>query len=434
MSSKNQHRWFAINIGRFNKHLFFLLSPLLLTVALVIFGIIFPYDAWGTDFNLADNIKLSPEVILREVYSDNIYLVDDEKTDDYITSVLPNMGMQIAFTPRSRVELLYLGRFDFYKNMDNFRQDHHYGHLNFQFDTPKGSSVNLGAWGEDSANQPDSTEDRSKDYRVHALYADVDLMVFSATELFGTYHRSSRRFDDTIDRDDDYDRDFFALGLVNSQSSLFPLLLEYRYETQANDQPATGSTDFVYQAAYTGFKWREDQRLSGSLRVGYLWSAYNSTSAYDGWVTDTDLTYALSAFTRITGTAYRGVRESTRSARDTLDYYIYTGGRLSVAYSRLDPFRFRMYGRYENRDYRLTEASVDSREDDLYSAGVSAQYNLKDWLSISLGYIYRMNDSNVETQNYKENRVFAELIFLSNGNVRRKRLPRSIDQIDFFLN
>ncbi|WP_419662198.1 outer membrane beta-barrel protein [Desulfosarcina variabilis] len=381
---------------------------------------------------MAENIKLSPEVILREVYSDNIYLVDDEKTDDYITSVLPNMGMQIAFTPRSRVELLYLGRFDIYNTADNFRQDHHYGHLNFQLDTPKGSSVNLGAWGEDSANQPDSTEDRSKDYSIHALYADVDLMVFSATELFGTYQRSSRRFDDTIDRDDDFDRDFFAIGLVNSQSSLFPLLLEYRYETQENDQPATGSTDFVYQAAYTGFKWRQDQRLSGSLRVGYLWSEFNSASAYDGWVTDTDLKYALSDFTRITGTAYRGVRESTRSARDTLDYYIYAGGKLSIAYSRLDPFRFRIYGRYENKDYRLTEASVDSREDDLYSAGVSAQYNIEDWLSISLGYLYRMNDSSVETQKYKENRVFAELIVLSNGNMRHKRLPRSIDQIDYF--
>jgi hypothetical protein len=399
---------------------------------LFILGTVFPCDVWGTDFYLTENLKLSPEVILREVYSDNIYLVDDEETDDYVTSVLPNADMQIAFTPRSRVELLYLGRFDFYNSADNFRQDHHYGHLNFQLDTPKGSSVNLGAWGEDSANQPDSAEDRSRDYSVHALYADVDLMVFSATELFGTYQRSSRRYDDTIDRDDDYDRDFFALGLVNSQSSLFPLLLEYRYETQANDQPATGSTDFVYQAAYTGFKWRQDQRLSGSLRVGYLWSEFNSASAYDGWVTDTELEYSLSAFTRITGTAYRGVRESTRSARETLDYYIYSGGRLQLAYSRWAPFRFRLYGRYENRDFRSTEAVADRREDDRYIAGATTQYNFKDWLSINIGYRYRVNDSTVEAQNYRENRVFAELIFLSNGNVRWKRLPRSIDEIDYF--
>lgn len=414
-------------------------SPINVSIHLYMLAIIFsalsaliPHRAWGMDIYFGESIKMSPEVILREEYSDNIYLVNDNKTDDYITSVLPDVGMQMAFTPRSRVEILYLGQFDFFKDADNFKQDHHYGHLNFQFDTPKGSSFKVGAWGEDSANQPNSPDDRSKDYTVHALYADVDLNLLSATEVFGTYQQSRRRFDKTIDRDDDYDRDFFALGLVYSQSSLFPLLLEYRYETQKNEQLGSEPTDFVYQAAYTGFKWRQDQRLSGTLRVGYLWSEFNSASAFDGWVTDTELDYALSSFARITGTAFRGVRESTRSARETLDYYIYSGGRLSISYSRLDPFRFRFYGIYENKDYRSAVASVDKREDDFYSAGVSTQYNFKDWFSCTIGYLYRENDSNLETENYRENRVFAELIFFSNGNIRRKRLPRSINQIDYF--
>ena len=400
---------------------------------IVIFGLVsVQTNAWAIDLYLSENFKITPEVILREVYSDNIYLTDTDAEEDFVTSVLPGVDMQLAFTPRSRLEFVYLGEFDFYKNANNFKKDHHYGDLNFEYNTTKGSSFTIGAWGDDSANQPYAPDDRSKDYDIKAFYTDFSLKLFSATDFFGMYQHSSRRYDDPIDRNDNYDRDLVTAGVVNSRSSLFPLLLEYRYERQENDDSTVGATDFVYQAAYTGFKWRQDRRLSGNLRIGYLWSKYNSTEAFDGWATDTDLEYALTAFTRILGTAYRGVRESTRSARETLDYYVYLGGSVSITYTRLDPFRIVIDGRWENKDYRSVNIAAPRREDDLYRIGVTTRYRLKDWFSIALGYRYQKNDSNLEVESYNENLVFAELNFLSGGNLRRKRLPRTIEQIDYF--
>jgi hypothetical protein len=388
--------------------------------------------AWGKGIILGERLKVEPEIALIESYSDNIYRRETDQKEDYITSVMPALDMQFAFTPNTRIEMLYVGLFNHYKNADNFKKDHHYGHANLQLEANKGSSLEIGAWGEDSANQPSTDIDTSKDYTIGSLYADANLKVLSATELFGTYQHSVRRFDDEIDRRDDYDRDFFALGMVNSNSTYFPLLLEYRYVKQENDDAIPEPTDFSYQSAFTGFRWREDQRLSGNLRVGYLWSDYNGSKAYDGWAADTDLTYRIGPFTTGVLSVERGVRESTRSARDTLDYYVYASGGLSFRYTRLDPIGIFVYGDYENRDYRSATLSTDQREDDLYIAGVTARYRFRDWLSFSLGYRYQMNDSSIDLQDYTENRVFAEIILFSTGEVRGRRLPRSVDQIRYF--
>ena len=384
------------------------------------------------DIYLWENVKISPEIILRESYTDNIYLSDNEPNDDYITSIYPGVDMQVAFTPRTRIELLYLGRFDHYQNSENFKTDHHHGNAKLQMESAKGSSLELGAWGEDSAQQPDFETDRSKDYYINALYADANLMLFGSTELFGTYQHSIRRYDDNIDYTDDYDNDFFAVGVVNSFSPALPLLFEYRNEEQENNNYLPEPTKFSYQSVFTGFRWREQQRLSGNLRVGYLWSDYNGSSAYDGWAADTSLKYEIGPFTAAKFSFYRGVRESTRAARDILDYYVFAGGELFLNYTRFDPFRFDLLGRYMNKDYRSAMLAETDRTDDLFTAGAKMQYRYKDWLAFSLGYRYRMNDSNINTNDYDENRIFVEITLLSTGELWSQRFPRSAEQVRYF--
>jgi hypothetical protein len=91
-----------------------------------------------------------------------------------------------------------------------------------------------------------------------------------------------------------------------------------------------------------------------------------------------------------------------------------------------------LYCDFENHDFRSAIISTDEREDDLYNAGVTASYRFRDWLSFSLGYRYRMNDSNIDPLDYTENRFFAEIILFSTGEVRGRRLPRSVGQIRYF--
>ena len=406
-------------------------------VLLCLFCLSVSKSASAKEIVLWERFKIEPEIAARYTYRDNIYLTETDTETDYITTIMPGIDMQLALSSFARFEVLYLGAFEYYREADNFRTDHHYGDANLTFETEKGSLLKIGAFGRDSALQPYSIEDISKGFTIGALYTDMNLNIFSATELYGTYQYRQRRFDEDIYQllrlQDNYNRHSFAVGMVNSMSSLFPILLEYRYENQQNDDATPEPTEFLTQAAFTGFKWGTDQRLSGSLRVGYLWSDYNDTDSYDGWATDTELTYRIGASTTLTAIADRGARESTSNARDTQDYYIYTGASLLLSYSFSDPLRLILMGDYENRDYRSAFIpGIDNREDDFYAAGATLRYGFHDWLAFSLAYHYRVNDSTIDTVDYRENRVWAEIILLSVGDVREKRRPDSLERFDYF--
>jgi hypothetical protein len=388
--------------------------------------------SYGSEFILWDRLKIEPEFALVTNYDDNIYQTSEDNTSDWITSFYPSIDTQIAFTPQSRIGLFYSGRYDDFQDAGNFRNDHHYAGAYLKLDSRKGTLWELGAWKEESAKQPFSVSDRSKDFTISAIYTDLNLSISEITQLYGHYHHSARRFENNSDRRDDYDRDSLALGVAYSRSHLFPLLLEYRYENQENDRPGFIPTQFVYHAAYTGFKWNPKGRLSGAFRLGYLRSTFNDADAYDGWAADTELTYSLSPFTRITGKIYRSVRETTRSDRDTLDYYIFAGSGLSVNYSRLDPIRFNLYSGYENRDYRSLNVSTDKREDDFLIAGLTVQWRVQTWLSIALGYRYRENDSTIDDLSYQENRLFVQLRLFPRENSLRRRRIQTVEQVDFF--
>jgi hypothetical protein len=388
--------------------------------------------SYGSEIILWERLKLEPEVALTQSFDDNIFRTAENKTSDWVTIFSPRMNTQFAFTPRYRVGLLYSGRFVNYQKADNFRRDHHYGNAYLQFESQKQSELEIGVWGENSAKQPYAEDDRSKDYTIGAVYADVKLNILDLTQFYGNYQHSTRHYDNAFDQRDDYDRDALMLGLVYSRSSLFPLLLEYRYEVEQNDQLDPIDSEFIYHAAYTGFKWNQQRRLSGSLRGGYIWSEYNSKDAYDGWAADTDLTYEVSPFTQIYAKVYRSVRESTRSERDTLDYYIFAGGELSIKYSRLNPIDLKLYGSYENRDYRSVDQLSDTREDDLFLTGITAQWRVQNWLSFVFGYRYRLNNSNDNELDYTDNRIFIGFIFFPGENVRRIRTGRSVAYINSF--
>lgn len=381
---------------------------------------------------LWERFKIEPEIAARYTYDDNIYLSDTDTETDYFTTIMPGIDMQLALSSFARIEVLYWGVFDYYREAENFKTDRHYGNTNLTFETAKGSFLKIGAWGEDGANQPYTIEDRYKDFTMGALFADMNMNLFMATALYGTYQYDQRRYDMDLYEQDNYDRHLFSVGVVNSMSSLFPILLEYRYENQQNDDATPAPTELLSQAAFTGFRWGTDQRLSGSLRVGYLWSEYNDSKSYDGWATDTELTYRLGSSTTLAAVAERGVRESTRTERDTQDYYVYAGAGLALTYSRFDRLRLRIGGDFENRDYRSAIIGRDDREDDVYAAGATLGYRFRDWLAFSIGYRYRVNDSTIDTLDYRENRVWAEIILFSVGDVRQKRSQYRLDRIDYF--
>ena len=56
-------------------------------------------------------------------------------------------------------------------------------------------------------------------------------------------------------------------------------------------------------------------------------------------------------------------------------------------------------------------AETSGREDDLYRFSIQSDYQLKKWLALSVDYSYRINQSDVMSQEYQENIVQFEVTF-----------------------
>ncbi|MEA3560756.1 MAG: outer membrane beta-barrel protein, partial [Candidatus Omnitrophota bacterium] len=67
---------------------------------------------------------------------------------------------------------------------------------------------------------------------------------------------------------------------------------------------------------------------------------------------------------------------------------------------------------YEHNDYptAITVAGkTDKREDNFFSGGIGASYELSEWFIFSLKYDYRVRTSNFSIYDFENNRISASL-------------------------
>lgn len=365
-------------------------------------------NALAEDLMQWERFRLKADLSIAEFYSDNIYLDYTNIQDDFFTRISPALNLKTALTENARIGFSYTGVFDYYCNADNFRFDNHFGDINFEIDSPKGSLFQVGVKVEDSAKQPFSESDQSKDYLSTEFYSGLDWKLNPITTLGAGYEHIFRRFDERRYQRDDYVKNNFNLSVLVIRNKKLPWLTEYRHEQQKNDNMQPDPTELIYQAVLTGFSFRPERRLSGTLEFGYFWTEFNDQDTFDGWMTDTDLKYRIGGFSDISLTAQRGVEVSDRVARDTLDYYIYAGIGVIFGYHRFAPLQLFFEATYQNRDYRLVGSPSSGRDDDLYRIALRSGYQLREWLTLSLDYSYRSNRSDQAIQEYDENLFMIE--------------------------
>jgi hypothetical protein len=347
------------------------------------------------------NVKISPKLSAGETYSDNIFLSDKNKEEDYINEFSADIPADIAITPENIFSLRYKGVFKSSNNFDNFKEDEHTGELSWFLVAPAGSSINVSAETLDSSIQPYSEQGRHKSYIRNEFSTNINLMVWDLSEFDIKYIYRSREFDSKIDEIDNYDFNSINLQYVNSFFYQFPLLLECRFSTTDNTDPSGSlSTDSKSYSVLIGGRWKPETQLSGTLRVGWLKEDFEELQNYQGVAIDTDLSYRLTEITRLQLTANRDVKRSTRAERETKNYYISTFGGISSISNFSDTLYLTLFYEYKKNNYK----GVD-REDKKYQTGLRLKYSLGKTLSFFSTYRHRRTDSTLSTVEYKENRI-----------------------------
>lgn len=382
---------------------------ILITVLLTVF--LASAAAAQSDALVWDRFRLRPEIDLSQAYTDNVFLSETDEEGEYITSVLPKFDFDFALAPDNFITLFYNGDFRYYSEYDNFTDSYHLGGLSWELLTKKGSKFEIGTRYQDAAFQPYSPTDRSRDFTQWEAFGNALFRLGAASELGFRYDHASRRMDDSRDEIDDFDIDGVALTFYYRRFPASSFLLEYAYDRGDYEDLGGPSTDSATHTLFGGIRWDPTSRLSGFFKAGYSKTDFEDVPDFSGYAMDVDLTYRFSDITTVILSARRDVSRSTRSERETGDYRITLGGRLSILYRRWEKLLFRVNFEYVNYDFESGNAAEGQREDDFYGAAFLTEYRFLDPFSFYFQYRYRRNDSNLDPVDYTENRVEVGLRF-----------------------
>jgi hypothetical protein len=381
-------------------------------------GLILQNQAFAGTQNMAQfgRIKINSTVQLESQYTDNVFLNEDDKQNDLITKVIPQVQLSYAIAPQNTLSVTYEGDFRHYINFDNFSKAHNHGEFLWQWEQPGGSKLSAGFNLDDMSIQPFSEQGQAKDYLQWQLYLDSIYKIGAFTEAGLRVDSSSREFDDEQWSIDDYKRYGLAFDMSYRRWEYTSLTFEYSYSHQDNEEFDRLSNDIDIHSLIAGPRWSTGGRLSGQLLGGYSKITGDAFSDNSGFSLNANLEYSYSDFTRFKLKAYRQFNSSTRAERETNSYNIATGAALTTEYSRWDPLWFIFLLSYknqsfENQEYQYSDLFSDERVDDFYQLSIKTRYSIRQWMSIFLEYQYRQRDSNFETVEYKENRATLGLKF-----------------------
>ena len=402
----------------------------LLVIASVLFGaLFFAINAWSA-------FEIHPRLLLEEEYNDNIFLSDDKAEEDWITTVAP--GLNLTYKNRSvDATIDYSLRYRFYKDHEDETRDEfkdvQRADASVLFFSGRPFTLRLS---ETISSEAIDERDRGADYNelvnrstvYHSMVTPEYRLQLTPTFslVFGyTYDR----LDYVDSAGDDYEEHSGRFSLVKQVSATTEVFARYTYVIHQSDDVAD---EFDRQDYTLGLTQELSGRLAASLEGGLSEVEYDSGFYTDGTVWSVDVSYHLSepvtfslGFSQDFETTAEDGLTKTREASFGADYQKESlTASTALFWNQSDYVRFHRkdeaYGiRFDfskpfaktltfNFDAEYERAEYDdpgvNEEVDRVTLGTSLDYEYRRFL-VSLGYRFRIADSDIDTNDYENNIV-----------------------------
>ena len=392
--------------------------------AIFLFG--FSSQLWGAQ------ITFNPRIAIAEEYTDNIELSDNNREDDYITSISPGVTARIT-SKKVAVEASYDLSYVKYSRFDTNDTLRHRAGVSAGFDLnskDKFELTNTFVRTEEPLAEEDPTLRRSRrPYFTNAVTTGLVHRFDTTNSAFlryayrilenedaaiednqmhnptlGLTYWFTRRFGiegnaaftrGEFETSDNFDEWFGSIRFITHLNRRLDGFLQYNHTFREHE----GNTENyqVYDPSIgINFALSKDHRIS--LRGGYFFQNRRSSDDEDGFSGSVDLTSRFKRGSiRLSGT---GGFVSTDFGAENLGSTRFYQINANILYQLMRQLSARIYGQYRTAEY------IDqNREDDLITSGFNLSYQPLKWLSLSLDYSYRNFDSNLDTNDYYENRV-----------------------------
>ncbi|WP_319548760.1 outer membrane beta-barrel protein [Desulfogranum marinum] len=391
-------------------------------------------DTIQQTFNAATGY-IHPFLSVEGGYSDNIFNTKDNEKEDFYTTISP--GLWVA-TPRSKEIVL---------NIDPSNTAP--GGLAFEFQ-PSNIQKKFQAYAlyeadiisYSSEGQNDTTNHTAEGMISYALSDDLtfelidkyiysfdtfrsdgsldgvlqtynsNVLILSAdydfnpklsvegvySNFYLDYERPERAFRDRTDNAG-------ALYLNYQYSPKTSVFLNGEYVRLSFDTATENDAD--QYNLYAGMQWRPSGKTSLRARLGYVHRSRDAEDAEDASEPAGDLRiqYNITEKTSLTllGASNIFVSDSNNYGY-TRNNFLRLGYRQNITSKILAG----LVARVGRRDYQGGDR--DDRNDDYFQITPSIQFNLKEWMTARLSYIYETRDSDIEANDYRSNSVLLKFI------------------------
>jgi hypothetical protein len=379
--------------------------------------------------------SLHPGIYLRAEMTDNLYLSETAKNREWIVTVAPNLWLAQQ-GKLLNLELDY--RYELYRFLDepslNDRNDTHFWELDGTFLPDRAFSIELqgDARRENIDRRLSDVTDSpavNTTNRYRGSIRPIYRLQIGARHLIEMAYRYQTVQYDTPLSDDTYSQRV-ELMLKREQSVRLDLRLEGFHEQLSADI----NRDYDRSQGMAGGEWRPFTSVTLSAKGGVSWFEYETGEKFNTQVYDCELNYTPSA------------RWAFDASYDKdFDHDIIDGlfeiwrGEVAISYSGRIIWRLGLVSSAdeyvqiirEDREqavvgeisYRLTpkvlfEINADGRrlqlepvteEIDRYSIGAAVVFTPREYIETGCHYTYRNSNSDLDFNDYRENRVFCDL-------------------------
>jgi hypothetical protein len=384
----------------------------------------------------------TPRLTINEEYTDNVDLTPDHEEYDWVTSVSP--GATLEFAGRTAgLAVAYDPTYVMYSRFPENDTWRHRGSVDLWANLARSTRFEAGnefVYSEDPLADTETTTRRGRErYWINTTSAGLTQQFGPEDSIHFAYEYSIRDYEDDAVEDtqrhepsalltywlipnswgteigatyrkglnqdsDDFDYWHADLRLIKRFTRHLDGSIRYGYSDVQNE----GETEsYIIHEISPGIRYTIGEDTNISMEISYLVRDFE-TSEDENHIIGTasiDHTWAMPRSSiNITGTSGYS-SDAVESETRGFNIFAEVTGRAGYNFTRQmsgDIFGGYRYTKYPDFD--------PEREDNTYHAGTGLSYHALDWASLRLQYTHRQTISDLDIQEYTENRVLLSLI------------------------
>ena len=383
-----------------------------------------------------------PYISVFEEYSDNLFNVDTDETENWLTTISPGLwialprtkevpititphntspgGLQLAlhnYEGFDRYHFYVLGGLDikFYSEDSDLNDTNAKVEGLFQYNLRSGLTlqvVDRYTYGQDRFDAGSSTINAIRRYNSNIFQGTAD---WDFSEKFRARLDYTNFLLDYNDKQDSFlDRtdNSGAVYAIYKYSPKTDFFVEYRLIDVSYNEEISDVKDNTNHFVYAGINWNTTEKTSIRLKAGYQKKNYdddradNFNSNPDGFAFEGEVDYQFTVKTDVALKVSHKIEETDSSV--ALNKKVLAA---SLFYNQQFSERWKgvCYIGFENADYDQVIAA--ERDEDRFVFRPGIEYFFRDWLMGELTYTYDTRNSTDDFFDYNTNRVMVSLNF-----------------------